>query len=170
MDPEPGEFESSPAGTGSETSGQQCLSNLEMERTIVNGCLLVGVSSNLGGNIFSLEELVIGTQTDSQTPTLSASSKTVFLQISCKPKDNELASKENKQFDPSGKGEGATALKSGCTGIIFFFWVNSELGCPACFLCFCLSVCGVLVLEKSGGHFFLRAEKKWEERRKTRVD
>ena len=71
MDPEPGELEPSSAGTGQlkspsagtgvEAAGQQCLSNWDMEQTsIVDGCLLVGVSSNLGKNIFSLKELVIG--------------------------------------------------------------------------------------------------------------
>ena len=49
---------------------------------IVDGCWLVGVSSNLRGNIFSLEELVTGL-----------------------PKDKESANEENKQFDLGGKGE-----------------------------------------------------------------
>ena len=78
MYPEPGELESSSAGTGQlespstdtgfEAPGQQCLSNWETEQTsTIDGCSLVGVISNLGKNIFSLEELAIGTQTDSQT-------------------------------------------------------------------------------------------------------
>ena len=66
MEPEPGELESSSAGTGFEAPGQQCRSNWEMKRTTVDDCLLVDGSSDMGGNAFSLEELVIGTQTDSQ--------------------------------------------------------------------------------------------------------
>ena len=74
-----------------------------MGRTTVNGCLLPSVSSNFGGNVFPLEELGIGMQTVSQTPTYFASSKTVFLQVSRKPGDSEPASEENKQFDLGGK-------------------------------------------------------------------
>ena len=92
MHPEPGELEPSltgtgqlespSAGTGFEAPGQQCLSNWEMEQTsTVDGCLLVGVSSNLGKTIFPLEELVIDS-----------------------PKDKESANKQNTQFDPGGKG------------------------------------------------------------------
>ena len=71
--------------------------------------LLVDRSSDLGETTFSLEELVIGTQTDSQTSTSFASSKTVFLQMSCKPGDNELVNKGNKQFSP-GCGKGGEPL------------------------------------------------------------
>ena len=73
MDPEPGELELSSAGTGFEAPRQQRLLNWEIERTTVDDCLLVDGNSNLRKNIFSLEELVIGTQTDSQTPTSFAS-------------------------------------------------------------------------------------------------
>ena len=65
MEPELGELELSSAGTGLEATGQQCLSNWEMERTTVDGCLLVDGSSDLGETTFSLEELVIWTQTES---------------------------------------------------------------------------------------------------------
>ena len=104
MNPKRGQLESSSAGTGFETPRQQCLPNWEVGRTTVDGCLLVGVSSNLGGNTFSLTELAIGTWTDSQTSAPSASSNTVFLQTSRKPGNSEPAGKENKQFDPGGKG------------------------------------------------------------------
>ena len=110
-----------------------------MERTTVDSCFLVDGTLDLGVNIFSLEELVIGTQTDSQTSTSFAPSKTVFLHMSCKPEDNELAKEENKQSLILVEREGGTASKSGCTGIIFFFWGNYGLGCPAHFFCFCLA-------------------------------
>ena len=114
MDPDPGQLESSSAGTGQlkspsagtgfETPGHQCLPNWEMGLTTVDGYLLVGVvSSNLAKNVFSLEGLVIGL-----------------------PKDKKSVSE---------KGEPLL----GCTCIIFFFWGMHGLGCPACFFCFCLS-------------------------------
>ena len=137
-----------------------------MERTTVDGCLLVNRSSDLGGTPFPLEELVIGMQPDSQNSTSFASSKIVSLQMSCKPRDKELANKENKQFDPVEKGENHR-LKSRCAGIIFFFWVNHELGCPGRFFCFCLPVYFVLFLlfaaEKIKSSFFCDLEKTWEE-------
>ena len=71
-----GQLESSSAGTGHleppsagtcfETPGQQCLPNCEMGRTTVDGCLLLGVSSNLEGNILSPEEIVIGLSKDKE--------------------------------------------------------------------------------------------------------
>ena len=105
MDPERRELESSSTGTGLEAHGQQCLSNWEMERTIVDDCSLVDGSSGLGRTIFSLEDFGIGMQPDSQTSTSFASSKIDCPQMSRKPEDTkELANKENKQFDPGGKG------------------------------------------------------------------
>ena len=114
MDPELGELKSSSAGTGFKAPGQQCLSNWEMERTPVDDCLLVDENSNLGENIFFLQELAIGTQTDSQT----ASSKAVCQKISCKPEGKELINEENKQFDPSGKGGEPTLSRA---DVLIFF-------------------------------------------------
>ena len=54
MDPERGQLESPSDDTGFETPGQQCPPNWEMGRTTSDGSLLAGVSSNLGGNTFSL--------------------------------------------------------------------------------------------------------------------
>ena len=132
MDPELGELKSSSAGTGFKAPGQQCLSNWEMERTTVDGCSLVDENSNFGENIFFLEELAIGTQTDNQT----ASSKAVCQKISCKPEDKELISDENKQFDPGGKGGEPTLLRAGVLVFFDFFWGMHGLGCPICFSCF----------------------------------
>ena len=148
MDPEPGKLGPSSAGTDFEAPGHQRLSNWEIERTsTVDGCLVVRVSSSLGGNIFSLEELIIGTQVDSQIPASSASSKTVFMQMSCKSKDNEPASEENKQLDPGGKEGEATALKSVCTGILLFFLGELWAWMPGLFLVLLL-VCLLCVLRK----------------------
>ena len=54
MDPDRGELEPSSAGTGLETPGQQCPPDegtWETGRTIADGILTAGVSSNQGGNI-----------------------------------------------------------------------------------------------------------------------
>ena len=53
MEPELGQPESSSAGTGFETPVQQCLSSWEMERTTVDGCLLVHGTSNLRETYFA---------------------------------------------------------------------------------------------------------------------
>ena len=158
---------------GFEAPGQQCLSYWEMESTTVDGRLLVGVSSNLGGNIFSLEQLGIGSQTDSQTPTSFASSKPVFLQMSCKPDDNELANEENKQFDPGGKG-GSHRFEQRMYWYSFLFLGIHGLECLACFLCFCPPACFVLFLfllqENQMMITFLRAEANREGEKKTNGD
>ena len=109
-----------------------------MGRTTVDeGCLLVGVSSNLRGNTFSLTELGIGTRTDSQTSTSSVSSTTVFLQVSREPGNSESASEENKQFDP-GEKEGSHRFEKRMHCYSFLFLGNSGLGCPSYFFCLVL--------------------------------
>ena len=52
MDPERDQLKPLSPSTGLETSGQKCPSNGKTGRTTANGCLLVGVGSNLGRNIF----------------------------------------------------------------------------------------------------------------------
>ena len=85
MNPELTKLESPSAGTSPKTPGQQCPPNGETGRTTADGCLLVGVGSNLGGNTFSPAEIA--------TP--PAASNTIFLTTSRKPKDKEKGSKEN---------------------------------------------------------------------------
>ena len=66
MDPERGELESSSAGTGLETPGQQCPANegiWKTERTTADGILTAGVGSNQGGNISSPTERAKNTAT-----------------------------------------------------------------------------------------------------------
>ena len=75
------QLESPSTGTGFETPGRQCLPNWETRQTPSTGCLLVGMGSNLRGNIFSVKEL-----------------------ITSLPKDKKTVTEENKQFDPGGKG------------------------------------------------------------------
>ena len=60
MDPEQGQLELPSAGTGFETTGQQCLPNRELGQTTVDDYLLAGASSNLGGNTFSSHKSLSG--------------------------------------------------------------------------------------------------------------
>ena len=86
MNPEPGQlepslagtgqFESPSTGTGFETPGQQCPPNQEMGRITVDGCLLVGMSSSLGGNFFSSKSLLSVCLTTRSQPTKKTSSLT----------------------------------------------------------------------------------------------
>ena len=170
MYPERDQLEPPSAGTGFKTPRQQCLPNWEMGRTTGDDCLLVGVSSNLGENTFSLTELVIGTRTDSQTSTLSASSKTVSLQTSCKSKDKEPASGENKQFDPVGK-ERSHHFEKRMYWYSFLLLKDARAFVPASFF-LVLPVClfrvfFVLFLtyrKKIRWSFFCELKKIWEQR------
>ena len=129
MDPERGELESSSAGTGLETPGQQCPPNegtWETGRTIADGILTAGVGSNQGGNISSSTEHV-GTRAG----TAATSEK----------RRHKTTSEENKQFDPGGKGEKAPLWNAAVT-LPFFFWGELEAPC----LCFVFSVCALCVL------------------------
>ena len=104
MNPELTELESSSAGMGLETPGQQCppIEGIwETGRTIADGYLLVDMGSNQGGDISSPKQCV-GTRADSAT-TPAYSSNTIFRQQGHKPKDKDKGSKKNKQFDPGGK-------------------------------------------------------------------
>ena len=95
MDPERGELESSSAGTGLETPGQQCPPNegtWETGRTIADGILTAGVGSNQGGNISSPTEHVGTRAGTAATP---------------EKRRHKTTSEENRQFDPGGKGEKA---------------------------------------------------------------
>ena len=118
MDPERRELESSSTDTSLEVPVQLCRSNWEMERTTVDDCSLVDRSSGLGETIFPPEELVIGTQPDNQTSASFASSKIIFLQMSCKLQDTkELANREKSSSTVVNWRGVPTALKIGCTGI-----------------------------------------------------
>ena len=85
MDPEPDQIESSSADTDFETPGQQCLPKWETGRTTADGCLLVAVGSNFGGNTFPLDEIAVGRRDDSKITTPPTASTPVFPQESRKP-------------------------------------------------------------------------------------
>ena len=95
MNPERGELESSSAGMGLETPGQQCPQNegtWESGRTTADGILAAGVGSNQGGNISSPTEHVGSLAGTAATP---------------EKRRHNTTSEEDKKFDPGGKGEKA---------------------------------------------------------------
>ena len=108
---ERGELESSSAGTGLETPGQQCPPNegiWETGRTTADGILTTGVGSNQGGSISSPTECVDRRASTKSTTTTSAD--ITFSKQGHKPR-----SEENKQFDPGGKGEKAPLWNAAVT-------------------------------------------------------
>ena len=148
MNPELTELESSSAGTGVKTPGQQCPPNEEIwetGRTIADGYLLIGIGSNQGGDISSPQKRV-GTRASSAT-TPANSSNTIFRQQGHKPKDNDKRSEENKQFDSGGKGEKPPSWNAAVM-VLSFFFLGETLGhgrlvafaLCSLFLCACLSV------------------------------
>ena len=103
MDPERGELDSSSAGTGLKTPGQQCPPNegtWETGRTTADGILTAGVGSNQGGNISSPMEHVGTLAGTAATP---------------EKRRHKTTSEENKQFDPGGKGEKAPLWNAAVT-------------------------------------------------------
>ena len=145
MDPEPDQLEPPSAGTDFETRGQQCHPIWETGRTTADGCLLVAVGSNLGGNTFPPTERVIGTRTGSVTTTPVVSSKTAFMQTRRKPRGKRASSEENKRFDPGGKGGEPPPWKAGVPGSFSFLGavlclvLLSVLACLFVAFCFLLS-------------------------------
>ena len=100
MDPERGELEPPSAGTGLETTGQQCPPNegtWEKKRAIADGYSLVGMGSNQGRDISSPTTEYVDTRAVRTTANIT------FLQQGHKPKDKDKGSEENKQFDPGRK-------------------------------------------------------------------
>ena len=158
MNPGPTGIETPSAGTGIETSGQQCPPNegiWETGRTITDGYLLVGMGSNQGGDISSPTERV-GTRADTATKPAN-SSNIIFRKASRKSKD-KTPSEENKQFDPGGKGEKPPLWNAAVT-VLSFFFLGGALGhgrlvvFASCYLPLraCLSV--IYLLFPSGDHF-----------------
>ena len=150
MDPERGELESSSAGTGLETPGQQCPPNegiRETGRTTADGILTAGVGSNQRGNISSPTECVntrastksTATFVDISSPTEHVGTRagTAATPAKCRHKISE----ENKQFDFDGKGEKAPPWNATVT-LFSFSGESWEAPC----LCFVFSVNALCVL------------------------
>ena len=155
MGPELKELESSSAGTGFETPGQQCHPIWETGRTTADGFLAAGVGSNHWGYISSPTTEHVDTRAVRTTVDIT------FLQQGHKPKDEEKGSKENKQFDPGGKGEKAPLWNAAVT--LSFPFLRRTLGheklvaCTSCFfVCVCPSALFSKLLFFSGDHFLFR--------------
>ena len=150
MDPERGELESSSAGTGLETPGQQCLPNegtWDQRRTTADGILTAGVGSNQGGSISSPTECV-GTRASTKSAATFAdiSSPTEYVgtlagvAATLAKRRHKTISKDNKQFDPGGKGEKAPPWNAAVT-LLSFSGESWEAPC----LCFVFSVYALCV-------------------------
>ena len=147
IDPGRGELESPSAGTGLETPGQQCPPNegtWETGRTTAADFFTAGVGPNQGGDISS------PTMERVDTRAVRTTANVTILQQGNKHKDEEKGSKENKQFDPGGKGEKAPLWNAAVTSIYFYFFLWRALShgrlvaCVSCFLNICVPVCSVL--------------------------
>ena len=148
MDPKRGKLESSSAGTGLITPGQQCFPNegtWETGRTTADGFLTASVGSNQGGNISSPTERVGTTKStttfaDISSPTEHAGTRAETAATPAKRRHKTI-SEENKQFDPGGKGEKAPPWNAAVT-LLSFSGESWEAPC----LWFVFSVCALCVL------------------------
>ena len=133
MGPELEKLESSSAGTGLETPGQQCPPNegvWETGRITANGFLTAGVDSRKKGNISSSTERATRTVTVAGISSIAATPS---------KQSHKTFSEENKQFDPGGQGEKArlgtrlySTLFSGASSVLLSV-------CASCsVLCVCL--------------------------------
>ena len=131
MDPELKELESPSAGTGLETPGQQCPPNeatCETGRTTAAGFLTACVGSSQGGNISSPTKRPKSTATHAHISSTAATPEN---------RRHKTTTKENKQFDPGGKGEKAPPWNAAVT--LFYFSGESWEAPCLCFVCFSVS-------------------------------
>ena len=123
MGPELGKLESSSAGTGLETPGQQCPPNdgvWETGRITANGFLTAGVDSRKKGKVSSPPMESVDTRAsekNTSTATVSGISSTAAT-----PENRRLKTfnQQNKPFDPGGRREKAPPWDAAVT--LLFFW------------------------------------------------
>ena len=141
MDPELMELESSSAGTGFETPGQQCHPIWETGRTTADGFLTAGVGSNLGKHTSPTTERV--DKRAVRITTTSAPSNTGSLRARSKPQDNKIFREANKQFDPGGEGGEQPPPRNAAVMVAFSFpGGTAGPGVPVvCASCFFVCVC-----------------------------
>ena len=165
MDPERGELESSSAGTGLETPGQQYLPNggtWDQGRTAADGFLTTGVGSNQGGSISSPTEWVdmrastksTATFADISSPTEHIGTRAGTAATPAKRRHETIISEQNKQFDPGGKGEKAPPWNAAVTLLSFSreSWEAPLLVLRIFGLCFVFALSSKLLFF-SGDHF-----------------
>ena len=145
MGPELKEVESSSAGTGLETLGQQCPPNKgtwETGRTTADGFLTVGVGSNQGGDISSPTTEHVDTQAVRTTANIT------FLQRGHKPRDKEKGSEGKKELTSRWKLREGTASEHGCNFTFLFLWRalghRRLVARASCFFCLFVFFCSVL--------------------------
>ena len=141
MGPELEKLESSSAGTGLETPGQQCPPNegvWETGRIIANSFLTAGVDSSKKGNVSSPTTESVD-EREKSTLTVTGISSTAAT-----PENRRLKtfSEQNKQYDPGGRREKAPPWDAAVT-LPFFFGgePGSSLLLSVCASCSVLCVC-----------------------------
>ena len=139
MDPELEEkLESSSAGTGLKTPGQQCPPNegtWEQRRTTANDFLTAGVDSRQGERIPSPPERSTSTRTFADIFSTAAIQEN---------RRRKTPSQQNKQFDPGGKGEKAPPWNATVLYLLFLGGAERLLVCflfVLCASCFVSSLC-----------------------------
>ena len=143
MDPERDQLEPPSASTGFETLEQQYPPNGETGRTTADGCLLAGVGSNLGGNIYAPAEI--------STP--PAASNIIFLQASRKPDSRRQLARKTSNLSLAGKEKTHRSEKRK-------YWLAFSEGnaCPGCLL-FVLRVFYYQVITFQRAEVYLRRKK-----------
>ena len=143
MDPERDQLEPPSASTGFETPQQQCPPNGETGRTTADGCLLVGVGSNLGGNIYAPAEIA--------TP--PAASNIIFLQAIRKLVSRRQLARKTSNLSLAGKEKTHRSGKR-------LYWLAFSEGnaCPRCLL-FVLRVFYYQVITFQRAEVYLRFKK-----------
>ena len=125
------EPKSSSAGTGLETSGQQCPPNegvREQRQTTANGFVTAGVASSQGGRTPSPPERSISTRTFADIFSTAAIQEN---------RRRKTPSQQKKQFDPGGRGEKAPPWDAAVT---LPFFPGESLEAP-CLFSVCASFC-----------------------------
>ena len=146
-----GVLESSSAGTGFETPGQQCPPNegiWETGRTTADGILTADVGSNQGGNISLPTERGKNTVTfaDISSPTEHVGTQAGTAATPAKRRQKTI-SEENNSLTPGGKGEKAPSWNAAVT-LLSFSGESWEAPC----LCFMRALFSKLLFFP-GDHF-----------------
>ena len=152
MDPAQPQLESPSASTGFETHGPQCHPNWETGRTTAAGCLC---GLEFGSKHFFPLRMRYWNFNTGSFPADKTQTKRQDIQRS------------KQAIRPRWERMRATALRSGCTGSLFFPGGDLGMGAVASALCFLyLSVCFVMYCSYQV-IIFPRAEKIWGEKRKS---
>ena len=176
MDSERDELESSSAGTGFKTPGQQCHPIWETGRTTVDGFLTAGVGSNLGKHTSPTTKRagvragtkITTTSAYIASPTGHVGTRAGTAAPLAKSRD-KTTSEENKQFDLGGKGEEAPLWNA--VVILSFFFLGGALEhgrlvvFASCFLSLCACLSALFFIYCSFQVVTFQRAEKYERRR-----